>query len=203
MVSETLANYGSITQLNNFCLHPGQLTDSLENFSNYNNFITEFYKGCMNIEPLYTYSVCEIKEKKIGLIAFNSAWRCKESKKDRGRLLYPVFMIQEAFEKVKECDLVLCTQHHNISDYADFVAQDIEDEINEHCHVLFTGHYHKGSIQTTLDSEIGLLHLAAPATYNRNDKESQYGFNILEIDETTLDGQLITYTKHEDKEQSP
>lgn len=199
MVGETLANYNNNAQINSFCSHSGQLADSLENFSNYSNFISEFYKDSMNVEPLYTYSVCNIKNKKIGLIAFNSAWRCKESKKDRGKLIYPVFMIQEAFEKVKGCDIVLCTQHHNISDYVDFVAQDIEDEINEHCHVLFTGHYHKGSVQTTHDTEIGLLHLAAPATYNRNDKESQYGFNILEIDELTLDGYLITYTKHEDK----
>lgn len=199
MVSETLENYGSIEQINNFCLHPGQLTDSLENFSHFNSFAKSFYKNKMTVEPLYTYSICEIKNKKIGLIAFNSAWRCKDSKKDRGKLLFPVYMIQEAFEKVKGCDIVLCTQHHNISDYADFVAQDIEDEINEHCHVLFTGHYHKGAVQTTHDTEIGLLHISAPATYNRYDKESKYGFDILEIDDTTYEGILITYTKHEDK----
>ena len=132
MVGETLANYDNNAQINSFCSHSGQLADSLENFSNFSSFISEFYKDSMNVEPLYTYSVCNIKNKKIGLIAFNSAWRCKESKKDRGNLLYPVFMIQEAFEKVKGCDFVLCTQHHNISDYADFVAQDIEDEIKAH-----------------------------------------------------------------------
>lgn len=199
MVREILEKYKTSSQVNSFCSHPGQLADSLENFVNYKKFITDFYANSMTIEPLYTYSICEINNNRIGLIAFNSAWRCKESIKDRGKLLYPVYMIQEAFEKVKDCDFVICAQHHNISDFADYVAQDIENEINEHCHVLLTGHYHKGSVQTTHDTEIGLLHLAAPATYNRNDKESMYGFNILEIDETTFEGYLFTYTKYEDK----
>lgn len=198
MVSETLERYSSVAQVDAFCEHPGQLTDSLENFSAFRSFINRFYGNSITIEPLYMFSTQKINNVTIGLIAFNSAWRCKESRADRGKLLYPVYMVREAFERTKDCDIIFCAQHHNISDYAEFIAQDIEDEINEHCHILFTGHYHKGSVQTTHNTEIGLLHLAAPATFNRNDKESKYGFSIIELDETSLDGHLTIYIQNND-----
>lgn len=132
------------------------------------------------------------------MVAFNSAWRCAKSNEDRGRLVYPVFMVRDAFEKMKECDFVICTQHHNLSDYTNSVGKEIECLINEKCHILLTGHYHRGNIQTTQYSEIGLLHLTAPATYNRNDKVSNYGFNIIEMDTTTYEGTLLRYGLNDD-----
>ncbi len=199
MVVKCLSDCNSASQIEDFCDEDGQLQLSLTNFTHFNAFIQGFYGDAMNIEPLYLYSTLAIKGKKIGVVAFNSAWRCKESREDRGKLIFPVYMVQDAFAKVKDCDLVLCTQHHNISDYADFVAQGIEDIINEKCHILFTGHYHKASVQTTLDTDIGLLHLIAPATYSQENTVSNYGFDIIEFDETILSGKLITYKKHEDK----
>lgn len=199
MVEESLMNYSSSEKLDSFCSYEGQLIDSLENFKSFSAFINEYYGEQMQIEPLYSWNKCTVKGIQVGLIAFNSAWRCKESRADRGKLLFPVSIVKEAFSKVRGCDVIICTQHHNISDFADFVAQDIEDEINEHCHILFTGHYHKCSVQTNHDSEIGLLHLSAPATYNRNDKTSQYGYSILEFNEDTFEGKLLVYNKYEDR----
>lgn len=195
MVKDSFLNYKSFQQVDEYCSNIAQLNLSLANFENYNTFAKKFYKDSMNVEPLYTYNSISISNKKIGLIAFNSAWRSTKSEADRGHLVYPVFMVREAFEKIGECDLVICTQHHKLSDYTEDVCQQIEDIINEKCHILFTGHYHKKSIQTNHDSEIGLLHLSAPATYNRNDGVSQYGFSILEIDEETLEGFIFSYSK--------
>ncbi|MCR5361040.1 MAG: metallophosphoesterase [Bacteroidales bacterium] len=195
MVKDAFSKYKTYQQIDDYCQNPAQLNLSLANFENYNKFIKVFYNGSMHVEPLYTYGVISICEKKIGLIAFNSAWRCTYSDDDRGHLVYPVYMVREAFEKIGQCDLIICAQHHNLSDYTDYVCQQIEGIINEKCHILFTGHNHKNSIQTNHDSEIGLLHLIAPATYNRNDGISKYGFSILEIDEETFEGSLINYTK--------
>ncbi len=189
----------SVKEIDDFCQDKRQLNESLKNFSNFNSFINDFYEDSMTVTPLYSYCDIEIKGTKIGLIAFNSAWRCDDSQKDRGKLIYPVYMVREAFEKVKDCDLVICAQHHNLSDYADFIAQEIEDIINEKCHILFTGHYHKNSIETTFNTEIGLLHLSAPAIYNRYDNTSYYGFSIIEFDGQTYEGMLKKYVKNEDK----
>jgi len=83
--------------------------------------------------------------------------------------------------------------HHNISDFKDFLAQDIEDIINEKCHMLFTGHYHKVGVSAIATSDVGLIHSVSPATYNRADKESQYGYCILEIDEDTYEVKETPY----------
>lgn len=195
VVKDAFKHYKSYEQIDEYCSKDEQLQLSLANFENFNKYISKFYGDTMHLEPLYLYNVVTIRNKKIGLIAFNSAWRCTKSDEDRGNLVFPVFMVQEVFEKIGDCDLVLCTQHHNLSDYTDSVCQMIEDTINEKCHILFTGHYHKNSIQTTHDTEIGLLHLVAPATYNRDDRMSQYGFSILEFDEESLEGSLIIYSK--------
>lgn len=195
-IHDAFSRYETYQQIDEFCKYREQLQYSLANFENYNAFVTKFYKDTMIVEPLYTYGTINVSGKKIGLIAFNSAWRSTESKQDRGHLVYPVYMVHEAFDKIGECDLVLCTQHHNLSDYTDNVCQQIEEIVNEKCHVLFTGHYHRSGIHTSHDSETGLLHLVAPATYNRGDGESKYGFSILEIDEETLEGNLITYAKN-------
>lgn len=197
-IQEAFSTYNSYRQYDDFCANSVQLELSLANFEHYNNFIKEFYNGHdVDVQPLYTCHQIEIRGRRIGLIAFNSAWRCKKSEEDRGSLVYPVYMVNEALEKVDGCDFVFCVQHHNLSDYIDSVCQEIEDVINDKCHILFTGHYHKPSVRTIHDSEIGLLHLTAPATYNRGDKESQYGFSIIEIDEDIFEGTIYQFVKHE------
>lgn len=192
MVSDHLNSISTIKDLDTFCQDQKQCECSLENFKNYNSFISIFYgNDCDN--PLYYTDVINLHGTNIGIVSFNSSWRCTESLKDRGNLLFPVYLVKEALSKVQNCDIVLCNQHHNISDYRDYVAQDIEDEINEKCHILFTGHYHKASINTNHDAEIGLLHISAFASMNRWDKESKYGYSVVEIDESTYEGTIYHF----------
>lgn len=198
MVSQAFSTFNSYQDVDKFASNDGQLNLSLANFENYNQFIKEYYEVEMDVHPLYVCTTVNIKDKKIGLIAFNSAWRSKKSEEDRGKLLFPVFVVKDALSKMNECDLILCNQHHNLSDYTDSVSQEIENLINEKCHILFTGHYHKAGIHTSHDSEIGLLHLVAPAAYNRDDKFSHYGFSIIEFDVDTYEGKIKQYMLHED-----
>lgn len=139
MVRNQLDSISTIKELDTFCQDQKQCKCSLDNFKNYNSFITTFY-GSNNNSLLYYTDVINLHDTTIGVVSFNSAWRCTDSVKDRGNLLYPVYLVKEALSKVQKCDLIICNQHHNISDYRDYVAQDIEDEINEKCHILFTGH---------------------------------------------------------------
>lgn len=193
MVSESLSSKKKIEDLDEFCSDEEQLDASLVKFENYNTFIVDYYGTNAVVTKLYTTFVREIKNKKYGWIGFNSAWRCVESTKDRGNLLFPLYLIREAIDSMRECDFVFCSMHHNISDFKDFLAQDIEDIINEKCHVLFTGHYHKIGVSAIATSDIGLIHSISPATYNRGDKVSQYGYCILEIDEDTYEVKETPY----------
>ena len=135
MVTEHLNKISTIRDLDIFCQKQKQCECSLENFKSYNAFISKFYDNDFNYSLYYT-DIIELQNTRIGVVSFNSAWRSFDSQKDRGNLLFPLYLVKEALSKVQKCDIVLCNQHHNISDYRDFVAQDIEDEINEKCHIL-------------------------------------------------------------------
>ena len=188
MVSESLDLKKNIRDLDDFCNDKQQLNASLTRFDSYLDFIKEFYAdGNVSISDLYITFTRNINEKICGFIGLNSAWRCVDSVKDRGQLLYPVSFVDKSFEEIQGVDIVFCAMHHNISDFKDFIAQDIEDKIDERCHFLFTGHYHKIGINAISTSDVGLIHSIAPATFNKNDKSSQYGYSILEYNEDTYE----------------
>lgn len=186
IVSDSLNGKSTAKLLDEFCDTSQQLDLSLTRFGEYKAFVSEYFGTAINTEPLYDWFVREIKGKKIGFVAFNSAWRCVKSELDRGNLLYPVRYVRDAMDKVKKCDLVLCNMHHNINDFKFFIEKDIEDVICDRCHLLFTGHYHKGKLSALL-SPNGMLHSTAYATFNRYDTGSEYGYLIIDIDEDSFD----------------
>lgn len=186
MVKESLDAKTTTKGLDDFCNNSQQLELSLTRFVAYKTFINEYFGDTVNSQPLYECFVRERKGKKVGFVALNSAWRCVESAKDRGNLLFPVRYVHEAMSNIKQCDMVLCAMHHNISDFRFFIEKDIEDVIYDNCHLLFTGHYHKGKLSTVLTPN-GLLHSSGYATFNRYDGVSQYGYHIIDIDEETFD----------------
>lgn len=133
-------------------------------------------------------------------MGLNSAWRCFDSQKDRGNLLLPRTAVINAMEKIKDCQFVICSMHHDMHDFKDFVMLDIEDIIYEKCHLLLTGHYHKSRASLHVANEVGLLHSSAAATVNVYDNSSKFGYTIIDIDDyyhlsihnyVRVDGQYI------------
>jgi len=192
MVSDSLNTKKTSKELDDFCDDSEQLRLSLTRFDAYTQFVKEFYGNDIDIQPLYTTATHVINEKKIGLMSINSAWRSIESNKDRGNLLYPTRYLQEATSKMRGCDFVLCTMHHAVSDFKDYIEQEIENTIYENSHILFTGHYHKAKVSSILSSN-GLLHSVACATFNYKDSISSYGYLILTIDEDTYDVKIESF----------
>ena len=186
MVSDSLNSKTQSKDLDTFCDDPNQLSLSLTRFDAYRQFVESYFGDTLDIQPLYTSAVRDINGKKIGLLSFNSAWRSVESEKDRGNLLFPIRYIHEAIGKVRKCDLVLCAMHHAVSDFKDYIEQEIENSIFEDCHILFTGHYLNARLSSVLSTN-GLLHSVGYATFNYNDNESSYGYMIITIDEETFD----------------
>ena len=192
MVVDSLKTKTQSTDLNAFCDDPTQLSLSLTRFEAYNKFIKEYFGDTLDIQQLYCTAIREIAGKRVGLISINSAWRSEESEKDRGNLLYPSRYIKEAIDKVKGCNLVLCNMHHAVSDFKEFIEQEIENSIFEDCHILFTGHYHKARLSSILSTN-GLLHSVGYATFNIYDKTSSYGYLVLTIDEETFDVKVESF----------
>lgn len=72
--------------------------------------------------------------------------------------------------------------HHNISDFKEFIDDEMSDIIHENFDILMTGHYHKSHQEVHTSNEVGLLHDIAYAVFNRADKLSKYGFSIIDYD---------------------
>lgn len=140
-----------------------------------------------------TVNTIDIQGKSIGLINLNSAWRCQKSEQDRGNLLFPSDFVREAMSMVRDCQLIICNMHHSLSDFKDFVEQQLDELIYDKCHILFTGHYHKNRTSTIDSSSVGILHNRASAVYNRKDTESKYGFCIIDYDEDAYEATIHTY----------
>ena len=180
--------------LDKFCSNKDQLRLSVVEQKEYNAFINDFYGDNWNKAELYTCGKVTCNGHSIGLLSLNSSWRCcGESKNDRGKLLFPIYALKEALKLIRDTEYVICTEHHNLSDYQEYVASEIEDELHDKCHILCTGHYHKASVNVNHDAEVGMIHISAPASFNRNDNEVNFGYSIIEFDEEEEKAVVIPY----------
>lgn len=184
-ITDSLSKCNDWSKLDAFLGNQQQEELSFERMKQYHNFVNRFYAGTsFKNTKFYSVSTCVIKGKKIGLLGLNSAWRCFDSNKDRANQLFSKSELYAALDNLYDCDINICSMHHDIHDFKTFVKNDIEDIIYENCHLLLTGHYHKAHTSIHRASEIGLLHHSAPATININDKASSYGFALIDIDDT-------------------
>lgn len=197
MVKDSIEQKRSSEDIEVFCSDVEQLKASLSRFEEFNSFLNEFYKDVEGIEirPLYIRINTKINGKDIVAIGLNSAWRCIESEKDRGNLIYPTFMAEEAFFKVQESDFVICAMHHNLRDFKEYIENDLVDIIYPNCNIIFSGHYHRERTSIESYNDGGLIHAISAAIYNRHDRYSEYGFCIwtldTEIQEATIEKFLL------------
>lgn len=194
MVKQSIDACKTSKELEFFCENEQQMECSVVNQKEYLDFINEFYGTAWEKKPLYCCRKIQCNGHIVGLLALNSSWRCNgDSKKDRGNLLFPSFILREALNKIKDSEFVFCTEHHNIYDYKEFVATEIEDLLHEKCHVFFTGHYHKASVNVNHDAEVGMIQISAPATFNRDDFGINFGYCLIEFDETDQKAMVCPY----------
>lgn len=177
----SLAQCNSEEKLNAFCADQGLMGASLSRMMPFDAFCQDLY-GRNDCNSFGSCSTFELNGVSVGLVGLNSAWSCLDSSRDRGQLLYPVEEAEKLFEQVQHCDIVFASMHHYVGDYKFFVAQKMEEVLQNGCHILFTGHYHRQQLNASLSPKGCLLHNVAPAAFVRNTLWSQYGYSILTVD---------------------
>ena len=180
--------------------NPRQFKESLTNFINYNEFVENFYskyppkkEELDEVYSLYTIHKRVFNGKKIGIVAINSAWRAIDSEKDRGNLYFPLICLKEALSKIKDVDFKILIQHHNLSDYKDFVSSELEDIIFNEFHLLLTGHYHRQKQSSYLTDSEGIFCSVSSAALSLYDKHSELGYSIIDIDIDTFEVLISIY----------
>ncbi len=192
-IRESLARISDSKGIRDFLSNKKQLEGSLDNFEAFNSFNHTKFKHRI-VDPFINVQKTTINGLNVVLIDLNSAWRAYDSKSDRGNLLFPVERLEEIINGIDEDCIVMCNLHHSLSDFKEFVEQNIEDVIYNRCHFLFTGHYHKNLTSAISGQSIGLLHNRASAVYNRYDKSSKYGYCIIEYDNNDLTAKVTHYS---------
>lgn len=191
-IHEILSSCNSVKELEKILSDERQKDASLVDMTNYLQFAESYYAADAHSKFYWSRKV-SVNGKSFGLVGLNSAWRSLDSTKDRGQLLFPIAEVRNAFADMDDCEMVFCAMHHDLSDFKSDVEDNMCQIINKKCNILFTGHYHKSKMQYTFVNNRGILHSIAPATYNRYDIGSQYGFVILEISDDCTELQELIY----------
>ncbi len=163
------------------------LNASLENLKNYNDFSDSFYLDhkikCEDniIDGMFSTHIRVIDGVVIGICLINSAWRCIDSKSDYGNLKYPVYYLNEAIQKLKNCEFKIFGMHHPLSDFAFWNSWDLEDLIYKEFHMMFTGHTHKKKDTLQLIGGVGIYHCSSSATLSLSN-EGNIGYSIVTTD---------------------
>lgn len=178
---KTLAHCESEEQLVAFCTNQQQRLSSLDRMKPYRKFCKTLF-GENYFNDFGFCSAVQINGVSVGLVGLNSSWSCIESARDRGQLLYPAAEAEKLFSQVQHCDIVLASMHHYAGDFKFFVAQQMEEAIQNGCNILFTGHYHRQQLNAMLSQKGCLLHDVAPASFVRNTEWSHYGYSLLTLD---------------------
>jgi UDP-2,3-diacylglucosamine pyrophosphatase LpxH len=104
------------------------------------NFTGE--KVITNFQSSYIVNVDGVK---IGINAFNTAWRCYDSKTDKEKILLGERQLFNGLEYIDDCDIKIALMHHNVDWLAEFDRNSIFNFMNQHYDMLFCGHVHYGT----------------------------------------------------------
>lgn len=82
---------------------------------------------------------------KVGITAFNTAWRCYDSKKDHGIILLGKRQITESRDIIENCNIKIALMHHQFDLLNPFDMEAVKPSIERDYDMVFCGHVHRGS----------------------------------------------------------
>ncbi|AFH65727.1 metallophosphoesterase [Paenibacillus caseinilyticus] len=128
--------------------------------------------------------IVEIEGIKIGISAFNTAWRCYDSETDYQKIVLGVRQISEARDFLSACDFKIALMHHQIDYLAEFETDIVSTQISKDYNILFCGHVHKGSNYSKSaiagDIIISIAPANAPDNIWNNDQRYNNGYSIID-----------------------
>lgn len=153
----------------------------------FKDFEREFHsnqsQGITNFQSTYKFIFNGLK---IGIAAFNSAWRCYDSNQDRNRILLGVKQIMEANNVLDDCDVRMALMHHQFDYFANFESEMVQAYIENNFDALFCGHVHTGNSFSRSTSSSNILVSVAPSNSALNMWRTDYrymnGYTIIDYD---------------------
>jgi len=158
----TEPRYFEMETLNKVLKNPKQSDSLFEGLDNYFNFIKESGYTHLSSEHgrmIPFVSLPDFGNKKIGIIGLNSAWMCRDSKKDKGIIAVGQYPLQKALEELKEKgnpDFIIYMLHHPLEFLWETDQNCCRDAFKSKHTILLFGHVHKsdGACIDDLDGKI-------------------------------------------------
>lgn len=171
--------------LNSFCSERNKdFNSSLTASENFYSYKKEFFiKEDDSSNHLYSISVRNYEEYRIGIVAVNSAWLSSDFQPDKDNLFFPPKLIQESLEKIENCDLKIFMQHHPLHYYKEFNFKEIQNIVHQNFDIVFSGHLHKEETSVSYFGNNGIFCNTTEASLSK-DCGSKIGYSIINIDLT-------------------
>jgi len=195
-ISDALLSYFSREintneKLNEFVTEKGKdYLDSLKPISNFYDFTDLFYPEKDVKHKLLSTHIREINNKKIGVISINSSW-ISSNGNDKGSLLFPVSLMENAIAEIKTCDYKFLLTHHPLYWFKKFNFLKLQEIIHKEFDLIFTGHNFKEDVSQHYLSNNGIYTHALPLSLDTN---NSFGYSILNFDFANKDNSIEYYT---------
>ncbi len=142
-----------------------------------------------NFESVYR---CKLADLNIGVACLNTAWRCAESRDDKGSLLLGERQLTRAADFLADLDLRIALLHHPMEYLCEFDRRAVEPLLTRYFDVVLCGHTHfaeawsKASVYGTIFVSVA----SANWSYNLRSGESTFynSYSLIDID---LDDYLL------------
>ncbi len=165
-------------------------TEGINRILPFKRFEREFHsdqlKGITNYQSCY---VSEIGGKKVGITAFNTAWRCYDSDKDYKHIILGVRQISDASKFIENCEVKIALLHHQFDCLEKFDCDVVQPLIEREYDMIFCGHIHEGS-SFSRNSVLGDIFVSIAPTNSggnlwNNDQRYINGYSIIDYDFNT------------------
>jgi len=122
----------------------------------------------------------------IGITCFNSAWRCFDSRNDKGKILLGERQVINARRIIKDCNIKIAIIHHPIDYLSCFDLNSVTSFIEKDYDMIFCGHNHEGThwVKTGLYGKLFVSICPSNWAYNlrNNDRFLGNGYSIIDYD---------------------
>ncbi|MBE0551059.1 MAG: metallophosphoesterase, partial [Ignavibacterium sp.] len=162
-------------------------TNSLKRIEGFKKYETEFYEnfsGNKNLSLFESSFFIKKNNYKVGITAFNSAWRCY-SDDDKNKLLLGERQITNSRKIIDAANLKIAIMHHPFEWIAEFDKKNIVPFFNRDYDMIFFGHNHEASVQSIATLQGKVIHLHAPSNWAYNlrstDFNSSNGYTVVDF----------------------
>lgn len=141
-------------------------------------------KGC------YTDIITK-EDHKIGIIGINTAW-LSNSDNDKEKLTPGKYLLEEAFNDLKDCDYKLVLGHHPLSWFECGQREQIQALLAKNKAMYLHGHMHRNSGELSVALNTGFLSLQSGAAFQAREEERYY--NSIQWGELNFEDDTVRIT---------